>query len=98
MDDYNVLRRLHFLAVTHGCDYIHKCPITDRFLCLHLQEDVDKFRVPSCDHCGGIMKPYIVFFGDNVPVERVQRIRQELAASDGLLVLGSSLFVYSGYR
>ncbi|KAK7074069.1 NAD-dependent protein lipoamidase sirtuin-4, partial [Halocaridina rubra] len=61
------------------------------------QEDVDQFRVPSCDKCGGIMKPYIVFFGDNVPVDRVQKIREELSRCDGLLVVGSSLFVYSGY-
>lgn len=62
------------------------------------KEDVEKFTVPSCGQCGGIMKPYIVFFGDNVPAERVKNIREELATCDGLLVLGSSLYVYSGYR
>nr|XP_027209944.1 NAD-dependent protein deacylase Sirt4-like [Penaeus vannamei]XP_027209945.1 NAD-dependent protein deacylase Sirt4-like [Penaeus vannamei] len=62
------------------------------------EEEVNQFQVPPCKHCGGIMKPYIVFFGDNVPKDRVERVKQELSESDGLLVLGSSLFVYSGYR
>lgn len=66
--------------------------------CFLFKEEVNQFQVPPCKHCGGIMKPYIVFFGDNVPKDRVERVKQELSESDGLLVLGSSLFVYSGYR
>lgn len=62
------------------------------------KEEVNNFQVPPCEQCGGIMKPDIVFFGDNVPRSRVNKIQQELATCDGLLVLGSSLFVYSGYR
>lgn len=44
------------------------------------------------------MKPNIIFFGDNVPLERVQLVKQSVTSSDGLLVLGSSLSVFSGYR
>lgn len=44
------------------------------------------------------MKPDLVFFGESVPRERVERVKRELAKCDALLVLGSSLYVYSGYR
>lgn len=62
------------------------------------QEEVNSFHVPSCEKCGGFMKPDIVFFGDNVPRHRVESVREELATCDGMLVIGSSLYVYSGYR
>ncbi|KAK3854787.1 hypothetical protein Pcinc_038754, partial [Petrolisthes cinctipes] len=63
------------------------------------EEAVSAFRVPLCEACGGgIMKPDIVFFGDNVPGVRVEAVKRELARCDSLLVLGSSLHVYSGYR
>ena len=39
-----------------------------------------------------------MFFGDNVPKERVQRAAGALERSDALLVVGSSLMVYSGFR
>lgn len=61
-------------------------------------EEVNSFQVPSCESCGGILKPHIVFFGESVPRERVERVKRQLAECDGLLVLGSSLYVYSGYR
>jgi len=63
------------------------------------EEQVASFKVPDCPKCGvGILKPKVVFFGDNVPLERVDRVRKEVAKSEALLVVGSSLFVYSGYR
>ena len=55
-------------------------------------------NVPDCGFCGGILKPTVVFFGESVPVERVQRCRDAIADSDGLLVVGSSLMVFSGFR
>jgi NAD-dependent SIR2 family protein deacetylase len=63
-------------------------------------DDVDTslFAVPACLHCGGMMKPDVVFFGENVPRERVACASDALQNSDGLLVVGSSLMVYSGYR
>lgn len=60
--------------------------------------DFDAFRVPPCPACGGMLKPDVVFFGETVPRERVERAQEALAASDGLLVVGSSLIVYSGFR
>lgn len=44
------------------------------------------------------MKPDVVFFGDNVPLSRVNLVKQKVASSDAILVLGSSLTVYSSYR
>ncbi len=56
------------------------------------------FRPPACGRCGGALKPEVVFFGEPVPADRVQRVRSALAGSDAVLVLGSSLVVMSGYR
>ena len=56
-------------------------------------------RVPNCPKCDtGILKPYVVFFGDNVPKPRVEFVRKQVEESDALLVVGSSLYVFSGYR
>ena len=60
--------------------------------------DFSRFRVPPCDACGGMLKPDVVFFGENVPRLRYEEARSALASSDALLVVGSSLMVYSGYR
>jgi len=56
------------------------------------------FVPPHCPRCGGLLKPDVVFFGENVPRARVQDAQAALAASDAMLVVGSSLMVYSGYR
>ncbi len=58
----------------------------------------ETFDVPACASCGGLLKPDVVFFGEGVPPERVQRAMAALDASDAMLVVGSSLMVYSGYR
>ncbi len=60
--------------------------------------DYDRFRVPDCSACGGTLKPDVVFFGESVPRERVARAMQALAEADAVLVIGSSLMVFSGYR
>lgn len=60
--------------------------------------DVARFRVPPCRECGGTLKPDVVFFGENVPKIRVKAAIESLHASDGLLVVGSSLMVFSGFR
>ena len=60
--------------------------------------DFSTFDVPDCAACGGMLKPDVVFFGENVPRERVAAVRSALEQSDALLVAGSSLMVYSGYR
>lgn len=58
----------------------------------------DAFEVPSCEACGGLLKPDVVFFGESVPPERVRRAMDAIEASEAMLVVGSSLMVYSGYR
>jgi len=60
--------------------------------------DLDALRVPSCSHCGGVLKPDVVFFGEGVPRERVASASLALERADAMLVIGSSLMVYSGYR
>ena len=56
------------------------------------------FQVPPCLRCGGVLKPDVVFFGESVPGARVARVRRALEEASGLLVLGSSLAVFSGFR
>ncbi|HUQ53503.1 MAG TPA: NAD-dependent protein deacetylase [Gammaproteobacteria bacterium] len=60
--------------------------------------DFAKFDIPSCDACGGLLKPDVVFFGERVPPDRVHAAFAALERSDAMLVVGSSLMVYSGYR
>ena len=60
--------------------------------------DFATFDVPACDACGGLLKPDVVFFGESVPAERVRRAFAALEQADAMLVVGSSLMVYSGYR
>lgn len=63
-----------------------------------LDMDFSGFKVPGCPQCDGILKPDVVFFGDNVPRPRVDKVFDTLAGSRGLLVIGSSLMVFSGFR
>lgn len=58
----------------------------------------DALRVPACTRCGGTLMPDVVFFGGTVPKARVERCLNALQQADALLVIGSSLKVYSGYR
>jgi NAD-dependent SIR2 family protein deacetylase len=60
--------------------------------------DVAAFNVPACAACGGLLKPDVVFFGENVPRARVAAAMDALDAADAMLVVGSSLMVWSGYR
>ncbi|WP_245620375.1 NAD-dependent protein deacetylase [Cryptosporangium arvum] len=62
------------------------------------EEHLDRFTVVDCTGCGGVLKPDVVFFGESVPKERVARCQQAVAEAGLLLVLGSSLTVYSGRR
>ena len=59
---------------------------------------VAAFRVPACIHCGGVAKPDVVFFGESVPKDRVDQAFRMVEDASALLVLGSSLTVFSGYR
>lgn len=59
---------------------------------------VDGFRVPACLACGGTIKPDVVFFGESVPLPKVEASYALVEGADALLVVGSSLTVFSGYR
>ncbi|MCF3469114.1 NAD-dependent protein deacetylase [Stenotrophomonas maltophilia] len=63
-----------------------------------LETDFSTFVVPDCPYCGGLLKPDVVFFGENVPRERVAAVHDHLQQADAVLVVGSSLMVYSGFR
>lgn len=63
-----------------------------------IRDGLDGFRVPDCRECGGVLKPAVVFFGENVPRGRVDEAMAALSRADALLVVGSSLMVYSGFR
>ncbi len=62
------------------------------------ERDLSEFIVPDCAACGGMLKPDVVFFGENVPGERVTEAIDALETADAMLVVGSSLMVFSGYR
>jgi NAD-dependent SIR2 family protein deacetylase len=65
----------------------------------HLEPDaLATFHVPACIHCGGTLKPDVVFFGDGVPSACTVAALARMEAADALLVVGSSLMVFSGYR
>lgn len=64
-----------------------------------LPEELSRgFQIPQCLECGGVLKPDVVFFGENVPAHRVEEVFRMVEDADALLVLGSSLKVYSGFR
>lgn len=60
--------------------------------------DIDRFVVPPCTQCGGMIKPDVVFFGEAVPKDRVAAGSDAVSNADALLVVGSSLQVFSGFR
>ena len=60
--------------------------------------DFSSFVVPACRRCGGVLKPDVVFFGENVPHDRIDAAFRHLDEADAMLIVGSSLMVYSGFR
>ncbi len=62
------------------------------------RESESSFVVPSCLRCGGTLKPDVVFFGESVPRERVEAAWSLFSEAEQLLVVGSSLTVFSGFR
>jgi NAD-dependent SIR2 family protein deacetylase len=60
--------------------------------------DFSSFVVPSCRRCGGVLKPDVVFFGESVPRARIDAAARHLEDADAMLIVGSSLMVYSGFR
>lgn len=64
----------------------------------HTDAATDQFIVPHCLNCGGMLKPNVVFFGENVPTPRVENSFAELSKAAMLLCIGTSLAVFSGFR
>ncbi len=62
------------------------------------RDDFSNVVVPQCRLCGGILKPHVVFFGDSVPKPVVEQAYAWVDAADAVLVVGSSLMVYSSFR
>jgi len=60
--------------------------------------ETDTVNIPPCEKCAGRLMPDVVFFGGIVPKERVELAFKTLAEADCLLVIGSSLKVFSGFR
>lgn len=60
--------------------------------------DVEGFRIPDCERCGGVLKPHVVFFGESVPQEKVAFAMARVEEADAMLVAGTSLTVWSGFR
>ena len=56
------------------------------------------FAVPGCSQCGGRIKPDVVMFGESVPKNRVEDAMSTVDRTDALLIAGSSLMVFSGFR
>jgi len=60
--------------------------------------DTSAFTIVDCANCGGMLKPNIVYFGESVPKDRVAQAYAIVEDADALLVAGSSLTVFSGFR
>jgi NAD-dependent SIR2 family protein deacetylase len=65
---------------------------------VELSADYERFRVAACEACGGVLKPDVVFFGENVPAPRVAEAMAALEQAKSLVIAGSSLMVFSGFR
>ncbi len=63
-----------------------------------LEGPFDDLAVPDCPACGGVLKPAVVFFGESVPKPVVADAYSALQRADAVLVVGSSLMVYSSFR
>ena len=62
------------------------------------QQAIQHFRVPTCEACGGVLKPAVVFFGDSVPPRVSATAKHWAETADALLVIGSSLSTWSSHR
>ncbi|NGP08601.1 NAD-dependent protein deacetylase [Rhodococcus sp. 14C212] len=82
-----------FLERVRGTSGLEVAPDADAVV-----DDTGSFRMVDCERCGGMLKPDIVYFGESVPRERVDRAFALVEAAEALLVVGSSLTVMSGLR
>ena len=62
------------------------------------EDAVKTFKTPDCVNCGGNLKPDVIFFGDNIPKQRVEWISERITESDAMMIIGSSVETYSAFR
>jgi NAD-dependent SIR2 family protein deacetylase len=79
----------------NGLDEVSHAPDGDAEVS---SDELASFRVPGCPACDGVLKPDVVFFGENVPKPWVRSAWSMLDGAEALLVVGSSLTVFSGRR
>eukprot|EP00877_Chromochloris_zofingiensis_P001230 jgi/Chrzof1/11107/Cz05g24020.t1 len=84
--------------IRSGSKDVEKVPVRRPDGDVELHDAGVGFDVPACGRCGGILKPDVVFFGDSVPKTRADRAMDLAVNCDMLLVVGSSLMVWSAYR
>lgn len=65
---------------------------------VELSVDYERFELEACTACSGVLKPDVVFFGENVPAPRVETAMAALNGARALVIAGSSLMVFSGFR
>jgi len=81
-----------------GCE-LARAAVQERLAALNADaQDDATFVVPPCERCGGVLKPAVVFFGEAVPPRKVAVAMEHVDEADALLVAGSSLAVWSGFR
>lgn len=90
-----VQERMLHLNPGYGANGAESAPDGDAEL---PQDIIETFRVAPCPACDGVLKPRVVFFGENVPKLVVEEAWARWQRADALLVVGSSLTVFSGYR
>lgn len=79
----------------HGSPRIHACQSCEReYPYEWVRSVVRSGAVPMCEACGGVLKPRIVFFGETLDPEAIERAREEAERADLMLVLGSTLVVH----
>ena len=82
-----------------GCE-LARADVQKRLAALNpsFNDGSDFVVVPPCERCGGVLKPAVVFFGESVPPRKVAVAMEHVDEADALLVAGSSLAVWSGFR
>ncbi|HYQ15062.1 MAG TPA: NAD-dependent protein deacetylase [Polyangiaceae bacterium] len=84
--------------VASNPEYVGQSYVTRADGDVELAVDYERFVLAACVACGGTLKPDVVFFGENVPAPRFQVAMAALEAARALLIVGSSLMVFSGFR
>lgn len=84
----------HNVIEIHGSPMVHRClKCHKRFTYDEIRKVLDENKIPECDDCGGIVKPEIIFFGENLNERALDNALAEASKADLMLVLGSTLVV-----